>query len=437
MRKTEQINDVSNLNLGEILSEHQPVIFKNISSDSLLLGNNSSAGEDLMNKLSDEIGSKVVSVMSGFYEDGGLLSYSNPNVDTRTRNTLIGPCAFDKFARQVLKMSRDERPGYLYSQLLDIGNSMPELLPMVRPLDAKLNVKGEAIWNLWLGSGKHRVNTHYDKVENFYFVLHGKKVFNIFEPKLLPELYSGPYEGGPSGIPESVVDSNNPDHKTFPRYSEALENSQVAEVCAGDMLYLPANWWHNVSSERLNVSANLWWSDIGKVERFRAELAFLQLLYSVKALPKHWRDYWMTNIDHYVFCKNGNPLEHLPKEKQGIAGEIEIEVLTGIKQKIRDLEQEIFRLELDIDLSDDRLKLNCSHLLNIKIESIDYIEISIGTHQVFTEEYNVLEILRAFSGGRRPLEVYEGKIAQLYKIDQFSEKLVKFIRHGVLVMSHE
>jgi hypothetical protein len=334
-------------------------------------------------------------------------------------------------------MSQDDEPGYLYCQLLDIGNSMPELLPMIQPLGAKFNIEGEATWNLWLGSGKHQVNTHYDKVENFYFVLHGKKVFNIFEPSLLPDLYSGPYEGGPGGPPESIVDSKNPNHKAFPRYSKALESSELAEVCTGDMLYLPANWWHNVRSESLNISANLWWSDIREVERLRAELSFLQLLYSVKVLPKHWKDYWMINIDHYVFCKNGNPLQHLPKGKQGIAGEIGTEVLTQIKQNIRDLEQYIFRLELDINFSDNRLKLNCSDFLNVKIENRDYVEICIGTHKVFTEEYHVLEILRLFSEGRHPLEVYEGRVAQLYEIDQFAEKLVKFIRCGVLVMNYE
>jgi Cupin-like domain len=434
MKKTLQINDASNLNIGEILLKHQPVIFKNISSDLILLSQNDVYRGELMNKLSNEIGSKVVSVVSGFYEDRGLITYSTPNLDVTTKNTLIGSCTFEKFARQALKMSQDDNPGYLYCQISDIGNSMPELLPMIQPLSAKFNVEGEATWNLWLGSGKHRVNTHYDKFENFYFVLQGKKVFNIFDPSLLPDLYSGAYEGGPSGVPESVVDSSNPDYKTFPRYLKALENSEMAEVCAGDMLYLPANWWHNVSSEGLNISVNLWWSDISKLERLRAELSFLHLLYSLRILPKHWQNYWMTNIDHYAFCKNGDPFEYLPKGNQGIAGEIKTEVLMKIKQNIRCLEQEIFRIELDIDFSDDRSKLICSDIMNIKIRSRDCVEIYIGTHKVLTETYDILEILRGFSEKQRPLEIYQGKISEFYEIDQFAEKLVKLIQCGVLVM---
>ncbi len=333
-------------------------------------------------------------------------------------------------------MSQDNEPGSLFSQLLNLDESASELVPLIQHLGAKIDIDGEAIWNLWLGSGNHRVNTHYDKVENFYFVLQGKKVFQIFEPASLPDLYSGPYEGGPSGIPESIVDSSNPDLERFPRYSGAIENSQVAEVFAGDMLYLPANWWHNVKSEGLNISANLWWSDISKVERLRADLSFLQLLSSMKTLPEHWKDYWSVNIDHYVFCRNGSPFHYLPRKRQGIAGEPGTAVMTEIEERMRDMEQEISRLELSLDLSDGRLRLRCADLLNVILENKDQVEVRLGANKVLTDRYDVLEILRAFSEARRPLDVYEGKVAHSYDTDEFAKKLVEFVRCGLLVISY-
>ena len=427
----------SELDVDKVLSDHQPLLFKGCSSDPALSELFSKSGSFLMNKLKARVGSENIFVMSGLLEDGGLLSYANPGVDTKTRNTLTGLYPFNKFAKQVLAMSRDDAQGYLYTQLTDIGHSLPGLLPMITPLHERLNIAGESTWNFWIGSGKHRVNTHYDKVENFYFVLHGKKIFDLFPPQSLPELYSGPYEGGPSGIPESVVDANTPDVLLYPEFSNALTKAQRAEVCTGDMLYLPANWWHNVRSDSLNISANLWWSDIPLAKRMGAELAFLQLLSRVKMLPVHWKEYWSMHIDHYVFCKHGDPLGHLPVDQQGIAGEKTEATLKEIKEKIQFLEQELLRCELDVDIHDERLRLKCSERLSTRIKNTHDLELCLDNQAILTEDFSILELLKVFSQATPPLKAYNEKVAESYEIKRFAEKLVQFLRYGVLVASYE
>jgi ribosomal protein L16 Arg81 hydroxylase len=113
-----------------------------------------------------------------------------------------------------------------------------------------------------MGSGGHRINTHYDESENFYFVLIGSKEFQLFPPEQSRNLYPGPLHGGHGGVTESLVDPWNPDARAFPRFSEAEDHSVRYRLSAGDMLYLPRRWWHNVASAGINFSANYWWNDV-------------------------------------------------------------------------------------------------------------------------------------------------------------------------------
>src|SRR6516164_7003075 len=120
------------------LSNRKPLIFKNITADSPLLERVS--GTALLDKLSSTIGSRIISAMSGFYEDRGLLSYSDATINSVTRNTLSGPCQFEKFARQVVEMSTHSERGYLYCQLLDLDETAPELIPLIDHLCSRLSV---------------------------------------------------------------------------------------------------------------------------------------------------------------------------------------------------------------------------------------------------------------------------------------------------------
>lgn len=67
--------------------------------------------------------------------------------------------------------------------------------------------------------------------------------------------YSGLGNGGSSGTPErnmtasstfSVVDPARPDWRRFPLFARATPVTCVAE--AGDLLFVPSMWWHEVGS---------------------------------------------------------------------------------------------------------------------------------------------------------------------------------------------
>src|SRR5206468_367295 len=72
--------------------------------------------------------------------------------------------------------------------------------------------------------------------------------FTLFPPEQLQNLYVGPLDFNPAGQAISLVDHAAPDLERFPRYAEALQHAQVAELEAGDAIFIPSMWWHAVEA---------------------------------------------------------------------------------------------------------------------------------------------------------------------------------------------
>ena len=112
---------------------------------------------------------------------------------------------------------------------------------------------------IWLGN---RVTTpaHFDQSSNIACVVAGRRRFTLFAPEQVENLYIGPLDFAPTPTPISLVDFKAPDFEEFPRFREALANARVAELEAGDAIYMPPLWWHHVESlAGLNILVNYWW----------------------------------------------------------------------------------------------------------------------------------------------------------------------------------
>lgn len=191
----------------------------------------------------------------------GIVRYANPDSPADGSTGFLTSMTFDAFAREILDRSARPEAAPLFTQINEADALFPELSTMIASFESALPRNRSGRWNLWMGSGGNRINTHYDEPENFYFVLMGSKEFQLFPPEQSPNLYPGPLDEGHGGVTGSLVDAWNPDARGFPRFSEAEAHSVRYRLAAGDLLYLPARWWHNVASTGINCSANYWWSE--------------------------------------------------------------------------------------------------------------------------------------------------------------------------------
>jgi cupin-like protein len=175
--------------------------------------------------------------------------------------------------------------------------------------------------SIWIGN-RTRIAPHFDNTENLACVVGGRRRFTMFPPDQISNLYVGPLDLTPAGQPVSLVDVRNPDLTRFPRFAHALEVAEVAELSAGDAVYIPALWWHNVEAlEHFNVLVNYWWRDVP--DYFESpSMSLLHCLLTVKSLPPDQRRSWKAVFDYLIFQSEGPALEHLPPQVQGLFGEL-------------------------------------------------------------------------------------------------------------------
>src|SRR4051812_3904301 len=108
--------------------------------------------------------------------------------------------------------------------------------------------------HLWFGSAGNVTPLHYDGVSNYFAQLYGRKRFILIDPVYFEDVYPYPIDAEYSHV--SAVDAERPDADTHPRFLDVPR--WQAELGPGDLLYLPAFWWHHVRSLDVSVSVNFW-----------------------------------------------------------------------------------------------------------------------------------------------------------------------------------
>jgi ribosomal protein L16 Arg81 hydroxylase len=93
---------------------------------------------------------------------------------------------------------------------------------------------------------------HWDSTRNAIVVLGGERRYLLSHPSECKHLELYP-EGHPSAR-HSAVDWSKPDLVSYPKFQHALVNEVVLQ--AGDVLYLPTNWFHHIVSLELNYQCN-------------------------------------------------------------------------------------------------------------------------------------------------------------------------------------
>ena len=169
---------------------------------------------------------------------------------------------------------------------------------------------------IWIGN-RTRVATHYDVSSNIACVVAGRRRFTLFPPEQIRNLYVGPLEFTLAGQPTSMVDLEAPDFEVYPRFAEALDHAQSAELGPGDAIFIPSLWWHNVAAlAPLNVLVNTWWGQANETPAFAA---LIHALLSIRDVAPAERTAWRDWFDHYVFGEDAHKsADHLPASARGV-----------------------------------------------------------------------------------------------------------------------
>ncbi|MGH8026278.1 MAG: cupin-like domain-containing protein, partial [Pseudoxanthomonas sp.] len=189
---------------------------------------------------------------------------------------------------------------------------------------------------LWIGN-RVTTPTHFDASHNLAVVVCGRWRFTLFAPEQVGNLYIGPLDFAPTGAAISMARLDQADDPRFPRLRQALAQSLVSELEAGDAIYIPPVWWHHVASlERLNALVNYWWKPMtGQGVAPESVLgALMHAILALKPLSGSEREAWKRLFDHYVF-NDQDPAAHIPVERRNLLGRLTPQMVEQIKQKIR------------------------------------------------------------------------------------------------------
>ena len=120
--------------------------------------------------------------------------------------------------------------------------------------------------NMWAGPGGHVEALHYDTLDGTLMQLHGTKKILLFPPSQTSNLYPFPVaihlrHGLKLRSWFSQVYPERPDFQAFPKLKTALQYKQEVLLNRGEILFIPAGWWHEVTAlgEEMVCSVNRFW----------------------------------------------------------------------------------------------------------------------------------------------------------------------------------
>lgn len=113
---------------------------------------------------------------------------------------------------------------------------------------------------LWIAHQGHYEFCHFDPSEGMLMMIRGRKRVKLYSSSDLSKLYPNPL-GSKGKTIQSRVNCEQPDVSKYPDFEQAQRYECVLEQ--GDMLFIPAFWWHQVTSETEAVSVNVFFGDAG------------------------------------------------------------------------------------------------------------------------------------------------------------------------------
>lgn len=281
----------------------------------------------LVDYLTRERSARPVQAIAAAPSEGGRFFYTP---DLTRLNFVRGSGRFETFLDDLMGAAALADPPAMAVQSEDL----PSLLPaFVR--DNRLALLPEVAAKVWIGN-RIRVGTHYDAKENVACCVAGQRCFTLYPPNQIANLYPGPFELTPAGIPVSMVDPAAPDLDQYPRFAEAARHAASGTLEPGDAIYIPYGWWHAVDSlAPVSMLVNYWWTPGQPTGIGGPYEGLLHALLAFRHLPSEQRAVWRGIVDYYVFESAGDPAAHLPPHAKGVIGPASPEMFAQIRAILR------------------------------------------------------------------------------------------------------
>lgn len=126
--------------------------------------------------------------------------------------------------------------------------------------------------NLWIGDERSVSSLHRDFYENLYCVTHGNKRVHMFPPIAQSfvkekEFRQGRYEKKNEDDVFEVILESEEEKVTWATVDPVRDQNKdlerlglVVDVGPGDVLYIPAMWYHRVTQTETTVAVNYWYN---------------------------------------------------------------------------------------------------------------------------------------------------------------------------------
>jgi hypothetical protein len=310
----------------EILPLHQPAILKGLVNDWPAVKQAKHSVEGLYKYFSDLYIGGDIQFARIPPEEKGRFFYNKEMTDFNFKRE-VGP--LDAFFRDVLANSKDSKADTLALQSAPVADYFPEFEKnnSFQFFDKSVPPR------IWIGNDAV-VSAHYDDSENIACVVSGQRIFTLFPPEQIENLYVGPMDFTPAGAQLSLVDFDEPDFEKYPKFHQALDNALVAELEPGDAIYIPILWWHHVRAKGgVNVLVNYWegGSINGTTKPVPADTILMAML-SIRDLPLVQKNTWKALFDYFIFSDQHEKYEHIPKEIRGILEPLDEQTKKGVKK---------------------------------------------------------------------------------------------------------
>lgn len=308
--------DPDKLPIDELLAANEPVVIRGLASGWGITRAGLESDRAAMDYLRSFYNGRVVNASVGSPDIQGRLFYSE---DFSKLNFTVERVKIDEFLSRIEShLGADHAPTmYIGSTIIDA------VMPGFRATnDLALGANGiDAPPAIWIGN-KTIASCHYDAPNNIACCVVGTRRFTVFPPEQIFNLYPGPLEPTPGGQAISLVDFANPDFERYPRFREALEHGQVAEVGPGDAVFVPSMWWHHVQGlSAFNILVNYWWSSSPTYIPTPMH-ALYHAIWTLRDRPENEKQAWRQVFEYYVFGPPGLAGQHLPESARGFLGPI-------------------------------------------------------------------------------------------------------------------